>query len=419
MTPADGVTHDSTISAGEKYFFVGSPSPDGKLIAELIPKGDSTRLVIFDRNWKRLDSTAFPSRIRDDPAWDPEGRAVLLKLVEASALARLERVPVDRRGRLGAPGVIGGITISDLGKFSIAGPSRALIYLAGGEEQTVSALTRRNPGALSSGSRLLRRSTGGMVAGISPDGRFVYLVSRPPESPRRQASILPFAGGQELAIPPPDGELIDATWTWDGSRLLYLVRGAADHVTLYSFSLATGRARAIGPFPRFAGLQAVGPDLLAWLDDSAIVLTDTNGVELRRLADPDRSERGGWVDGSPDGRSLVTRRWNTGLDVLYFTRVSLEDGRRQRLGELRIEVPAGIFWEPGGKIQIAVLETLGTLAFYRLDQHGGPPVRLGSEAAEGLVWITYSRDGRRAIKVESRPRGDVWMIRNFDGRAGK
>ncbi len=27
------------------------------------------------------------------------------------------------------------------------------------------------------------------------------------------------------------------------------------------------------------------------------------------------------------------------------------------------------------------------------------------------------RPSCRAVKVESRPRGDVWMIRNFDGRA--
>jgi hypothetical protein len=245
----------------------------------------------------------------------------------------------------------------------------------------------------------------------------VFLLSGPPDSPRRQATILPFDGGPEIAIPPPDGELVDVTWTWDSSRLLYLVRGAARQVTLYGFSLTSAHARAIGPYARDGSLDAVGPGLLAWLGDSAIVLADTNGVELRRLADPGRGEGPGWVYGSPDGKSLVTLRWNAGFDVLQITRVSLENGRRQRLGELRIEVPAGMFQESNGSIQIAVLETLGTLTFYRLDQHGGPPVRLGSEPAEGAVSYTYSRDGRRAVKVESRPRGDVWMIRNFDGRA--
>jgi hypothetical protein len=167
------------------------------------------------------------------------------------------------------------------------------------------------------------------------------------------------------------------------------------------------------------GLRTVGPNLLALVGDSAIVLTDTNLVEVRQLPDPDRSEGPGWVYGSPDGTSLVTLRWNAGFDVIQIARVSLENGRRQRLGELRIEAPAGMFSEPDGSIQIPVLETLGTLAFYRLDRHGAPPVRLGSEPVEGAVSYTYSRDGRRAVKVESRPRGDVWMIRNFDGRVAR
>jgi dipeptidyl aminopeptidase/acylaminoacyl peptidase len=417
ITPADGRIHDSIVSGKQGFFFLGTPSPDGKRIAELVSDGPTTSLVILDREGTQLDSTALTSTIEDRPTWDPDGSAVILKAVasEGSALAHLERVPVNRQGGLGTPAVIEGVTVTDLEEFSIAGPSRALIYLSGGQEQTVSALTRRSPDTSSFRSRLLRRSTGDLAAGLSPDGRFVFLLSRPPDSPRRQGSILPFESGPEIAIPAPsDGEVLDATWTWDGSRLLYLVRGSAPPDTVYSFGLASGRARAVGPFER--GLQAVGPNLLALLGDSAIVLTDTNLVELRRLPDPDRSEGPGWVYASPDGESLVTLRWSTGFDVILISRVSLEDGRRQRLGELRIEAPAGMFSEPDGSIQIAVLETLGTLAFYRLDRRGGPPVRLGSEPAEGAVSYTYSRDGRRAIKVESRPRGDVWMIRNFDGQ---
>ena len=419
VTPADGITHDSIVSGKQGFFFSGAPSPDGKLIAELVSEGPATSLVVFDRSGKRLDSVALASTIGGQPAWDPDGSGVILKAVasEGSALAHLERVPVDKRGRLGRPGVIGGITISDLEGFSIAGPSRALIYLAGGQEQTVAALTRRSPDALSFRSRLLRRSTGDLQAGLSPDGRFIFLLSRPPDSPRRQGSVLPFEGGPEIAIPaPPDGEVLDFTWTWNGSRLLYLIRRAAARSdTVYGFDVASSRARAIGPFVR--GLRAVGPNLIGRLEDSAIVLADTNLVELRQLPDPDRSEGPGWLYGSPDGKSLVTLRWNAGFDVLQVTRVSLDDGRRQRLGELRIEAPAGMFLETDGSIQLAVLETLGTLAFYRLDRRGGPPVRVGSQSAEGAVAYTYSSDGRRAVKVESRPRGDVWMIRNFDGRA--
>lgn len=83
----------------------------------------------------------------------------------------------------------------------------------------------------------------------------------------------------------------------------------------------------------------VRDDVMAWVDDSAgsIVLADTNGAEVKRLADPDRSERRGSVTGSPDGRSLLTARWTVGNDSLVFTRIDLKDGQRRRLGGLRSE----------------------------------------------------------------------------------
>jgi hypothetical protein len=423
ITPADGVTQDSVVLGPREGGLLARPSPTGKLIADLVTRSDSSRLIIFDRKWRRLDSIALPGTTGGGLAWDPEGNAVILKSIasEGSALAHLERVPVDGRGRLGAPEAIEGIAVSELGSFSIVGPNRTLAYVAGGQDWTVSALTRENAATLNFRSRLLRRSTSFLIAMVSPDGRFIHFLSRPAESPRLRSSILPFEGGAEVAIPTGNGELASATWTWNSSQLLYTLRGPGEKLTLYSFGLASGRARAIGPiagYDRPRSLQAVGPDLIGWVDDSAfsIVLVDTNGVERRRIADPDRSERHGELYPSPDGRSMLTSRWSAGFDTLLFTRMDLDGGRRQRLGGLLAEEPAGILWEPGGGIQIGVLETLGTLAFYRMDPRGGRPVRLASYPAEGLLYHTFSRDGRRAVKVETRPRGDVWTARNFDGR---
>jgi hypothetical protein len=113
---------------------------------------------------------------------------------------------------------------------------------------------------------------------------------------------------------------------------------------------------------------------------------------------------------------MLTSRWNAGSDSLVFTMIDLTDGRRRRIGALRAEESAGPFWAADGSIQVALLETLGTLAFYRLDQRGRPPVRLAASPAEGPMYYTFSKDGRRAVKMETRPRGDVWMVRNFDGR---
>jgi hypothetical protein len=319
--------------------------------------------------------------------------------------------------------MVPGIAISDLGSFSIVGRSRTLMYVAGGEEWTISTLTREHPASLDFRSRPMRRSTSLLGAILSPDGRFVDVWSQPLGSSRLQAGIVPFDGGPEITIPPSGGKWVDVAWSWSSSHLLYLSQDPNEKLTLYSFGVASRRARAVGPIPPSArgSLQAVGPDMLAWVDDSAfsIVLADTNGVELRRLADPDRSERAGLVIASPDGRNLFTSRWSVGFDSLLYTTIDLETGRRKRLGGLPVEEPGGIFWEPGGSLQISVMETLGTLAFYRIDKNAGRPVRLASFPAEGLLYYSFSRDGRRAVKVERKPRGDVWMVSNFDGREAR
>jgi hypothetical protein len=443
ITPDDGVIHDST-ALGRVAGVPAKPSPDGKLIALVDARGDSSQVVTIDRRWRRLDSIAIPRRFKDYPMWDPRGDAVFLKTVssQGSTLARLERVPVDRRGRLGSPRPMRSLTFSDLGSFSIAGPSRTLLYVEGGEERTVLALTRDHSSSLDFRSRLLRRSTGELGATLSPDGRFISVFSRPAESPRLELSIIPFAGGSEIRVPPPKTDFEDVAWAWNSSRLFYTARDVTrDTVTLFSFDLASSRARAIGRFPSRATLQVVREDLFGWIDDSAgsVVLADTNGVEVRRFPDTDtteridraggigghatggignaeRIERSGVVYGSPDGRSLLTSRWTAGFDSLLFARLDLATGHREWLAGLRVEEPSGVFWAPNGTIQVAVLETLQTLAFYRLDQRGGPAVRVGSFPTEGTVYYTFSRDGRRAVEVEGRPRGDVWMVRNFDGR---
>ncbi len=420
VTPADGVTHDSTRMPSRGRGSSARVSPDGKLILELAMLGDSSRLVTIDRRWRRLDSITVPREYQGGPVWDPLGDGVYLKTpaTEGGALARLERVSVSSRGRLGAPKAIGELTVSEMKSFSIVGLSRTLLYMEGGQERTVQALTRHAAASTDFTSRLLRRSTDELGATLSPDGRYIALFSRPAEATRTQLVILPFEGGAETPVSLAGTEFVELSWAWNSSRLFYAVRDTEGKVTLHSFDPVSARGRLVGSTTGRTGLGAVRADLFAWIDDSAasIVLLDTNGVELRRLPDPDRSELYGDVSGSPDGRSMLTTRWNAGFDTLLFTKIDLAAGHRQRIGRLRVEAPAGVFWGMDGTIQVAVLETLGTLAFYRLDQRGGPPVRLGSHPAEGPVYYTFSRDGRRAVKVESRPRGDVWMIRNFDGR---
>jgi hypothetical protein len=417
VSAADGGVRDSTLLGPDAWI---SPSPDGRLIAVYMSTPDSQRLVVLDRAWKPLDSVPLPKTVKGVFRWDPTGDAVLMAALdgEGSAVANLLRFPVSGRGRLGAHAPVPGIAISDLGGFSIVGPSRTLVYTAGGEEWSVQALTRDQPSVLTFQSRLIRRSTGFLVAQISPDGEFIALESRSSGSSRTRAAIVPFEGGTEVTILLPDGELLHADWGWTSSSFSYLVRGPGGR-SLHRYDLASGRSRQVGLMTERGTPTALGPGVLGWVNDSAyaVVLADSNGKVMRRFPDPDRSERYGLVIGSPDGRKLFTIRWSAGLDSLLFTLIDPESGARRRLGGLRVEEPSGFFWAADGSIQIGVLETWGTQAFYRLDPASGRTTRLAAFPAGGLSFYSFSRDGRRAVRSESRPRGDVWMIRNFDGRA--
>jgi hypothetical protein len=419
ITPADGVVHDSTWLGWPEGNFYAVPSPDGKLIVEVFPGSDSSWVATVDRQWGRLDSIAVPGKSTASPVWDPQGDGVYLPTVASGASIRtgLERIPVNSRGSLSRPKSIGSLTVPGTGGFSIVGLDRILVYVEGGDETSVLALTRDRVGSADFKPRLLRRSTGELGATLSTDGRFVDIFSRTAQGSQQQLVIVPFEGGTEIPVP-LRGELVEVAWARNSSRFYFSARGNGAKVTLYSIDPTSGRVRTLGPGPEHRGWEMVRDDLMAWVDDSAgsVVLADTTGAVVKRLPDPDRSEGAGTVIGSPDGRSLLTTRWAAGLDSLLLTRIDLKDGHRRRLGGVRAESHSQTLWANDGTIQVAVLETLGTLALYRLDTNGGPPVRLASYPSEGRLYLTFSQDGRRALKVENRPRGDVWMVRNFDGR---
>ena len=418
VTPADGVVLDSLVLGGREGGRV-RPAPNGKLIVNLVSVGDGTRLVSLDRGWRPLDSIAIRRRYEGVPVWDPDGDAVYLQnATEPGTPARLDRVPVSSRGTFGRPTPVAGLGVLRFRSFALVGPSRTLLYVEGGEETAIEALTRDSPASVDFRSRLLRRSTGDLGGILSRDGRHVTVFSKPVGASRTQLAILPFESGSATPVPVGGGEVVDVGWAWNSSRLFYTTADSAGKVTLYAFDLESGRARTVGRGPPRAGWDVIRDDMLAYVDDSAgaVVLVDTNGVERRRFADPDRTEGGGHVEAFSDGRSLISTRWNAAVDTVLFTKIDMGTGRRQRIGALPAEELGWVFLESDGALQVAVLETRGTLSLYRVRQ-AARPVRLATYPAEGSVYYTFARDGRRAIKVELRPRGDAWMIRNFDGRA--
>ena len=104
--------------------------------------------------------------------------------------------------------------------------------------------------------------------------------------------------------------------------------------------------------------------------------------------------------------------WDATDDSVSVARISLLDGSVTRLARFAGEGSQQPAWLPDGSILVPVLETIWTLAWYRIPADGGKPVRLGSPPRFPAT-DRFSRDGLSGIARVSDRRADVYLIRNF------
>jgi len=294
--------------------------------------------------------------------------------------------------------------------------SGQMVVGAGGLESSVHSFHRTGAGDVRFSLRQLAAATSlGVSGSIRPDGGAVLLTRNFLSGGRRlnQFSLVPIDGGPETRLGNPL-ETSDWDWSMDGASVL-VTTTSGDSSVVQRLDAATGGLSRVAAFP--TGYVEIGA-----LPGGGFVALAVDGRSLRRIGFPGLPDTlfrlprtYGTIsssDPSPDGRAIVAAGWDATDDSVSVARISLLDGSVTRLARFAGEGSQQPAWLPDGSILVPVLETIWTLAWYRIPAGGGKPVRLGSPPRFPATY-RFSRDGLSGIARVSDRRADVYLIRNF------
>jgi Tol biopolymer transport system component len=415
VTAPDGRVRDSLVLVRPNVVARWStPSPDGRWILVVLAHADqSSMLLVSDRRGRVVDSLAAgPMSWGTGPRFDPQGDRIVFREYDPAASyfshrGHLMRVAFDQRsGRLSRPALL--VDWHDgLTQFDVAGDAEGtVVYLVGPMETSINTMVRVGRGTRYV-TRTLTRATGALNGLIAPDGHAVALL-RPVPGGKRQLVVVPFDGGVESPVTPPD-QLEDFAWLGN-ARVLYTVRGSGRDSRLLARELATGAVLELGVVPPAS--------VLFWLRTAAVATPTAGDRELlvvsldgsrRRLRLPDSTVKMTTLIAEPGGASVITVGYNTTDDTMILGRFRLADGRFTRLGAKVVEDWSGGVWLPSGRVELELDETLGSSTLYQIDPEGGPLTRVGMLPYSNAAY-RFAMDGRRAVASVFEPRADVWIL---------
>jgi hypothetical protein len=424
VTIADGVVHDSVFfpgswAVGDLY---AEAFPDGRRLFLTRSRWDYQDAFIVTRTGEWIDSLHLegPRESFYQPAFlSPEGDALLTVVPRGGAPGDLDVLAygVDPNGRIARPPDTLLRRLPARYGASVA-RNRMLVYAGGPVEHVLWALRRTSPDSMRFEERRLLSATGSLIGRLSPTGARVLAGRGVPVGDRRlvQLSVLPFDGGPETLLSPPQ-DLVDADWVQDGKSVMITVRRDADSVAVLRLDAASGRSEPVGIF----AADQLGN--LRPLPQGGLLVTTRSGRELRRMGVPGLADstfhlpEGAYefydIDPSPDGRDFVSASWATGWDSIMVHRISLTDGGVTRLASFTEGAwVEGARWLADGTIIVEIAETDWNLAWYRVPEAGGQPVRLGT-APHYPADYSFSADGQRVVALAKDVRSDVYLIRNF------
>jgi serine/threonine protein kinase/WD40 repeat protein len=357
-----------TLYEPPQHLFGIRVSPKGDLVAliEEAPGGTSIAVVGSARRKRTLSTGWFQAQ---GLAWSPRGDEVWFTASRAGQARALWVVSLSGRERL-VTQVPGRLTLQDVapdGRVLLTHENvrRELVGMASGEsrERDLTWLGYSWPMGLSRDGRTLffcetseesrlatlyvRKTDGsapvrigeGMVqdvAGLSPDGRWVFSSQPAPGGVRYV--LLPTGAGEPkpLTIQRID-EVGDVRWFPDGEHLLVTGSAPGKKPRDYVIDLAGGQPRPITP--EGVSESVISPDgksLLAIDAQDGLSIYPVEGGEARRAVEKAPGEPMQW---SADGKSIYL--WHEGI----FNRVDkldLASGRTELWKEFQPSDPTGV-----------------------------------------------------------------------------
>ena len=291
-----------------------------------------------------------------------------------------------------------------------------LVYGEGSTDYAAWAMTRDAPNSLRFRERRLASGTGNLTGSLSPGGDRVLIWRDVLAGSQRlvQLSVMPFDSGPEVLLGPPR-DFIDRDWTQDGQSILAGVRLSRDSVVLLELDANSGRSQEVARYPdsAFSFAETLpGSGYVLYNGPRTFSVIGRPGANDTIFHLPVEAGEITSFDPSPDGRSAVTMGWDPAYDYILVHRLSLVDGKLERVHRFSGEGSEPARWLSDGSILLAIEETSWDLIWYRLPPGGGEPVRLGS-APRFPATYRFSQDGRRVLGLSQDRRSDVYLIRNF------
>ncbi len=270
-------------------------------------------------------------------------------------------------------------------------------------------------------------------ATLSPDGRFLAYIAT--QGGRCSLSIRLVSTGSDVQIlRPQEAPITGLTFSPDGDYLYFLSRDPES--TIYS---ALFKVPALGGTPRkilFDVDSAVGfsPDgkRIAFVrgqpdqtpPSSALMVADADGSNLRALATkalPNRFDPRVGPSWSPDGLSIAVVQGHiagTGRDVIV--QLTVADGRESQVGDNAWSLIHALTWLPDGS-GIAVIGG-GSGDETRQIWFVGHPLGKAQRITNDLnayVGLSVSADGKTLATVQVTIAGDLWTAPANDASAAK
>ena len=419
----DSITWTRWVSLGNGI--VGDSIPIQAVVRDLKPFSDGRRLarlqdaprrqlVIMDREGRGLDSLPAPEA-QSLLGIAPNQAGVLMLVSQRRSDSDIVMYRVDRNGRLDPrpDTVMRQVTMSSGGSLSASG---LLVYGEGLTDYSVWAMTRDTPTSLRFRERRLASGTGDLTGTLSPAGDRVLIWRDVLVGNQRQVqlSVMPFDSGPEVPLGAPR-DFIDKDWTQDGQSILAAVRLSGDSVSLLEIDASSGRSRRVADYPdsAFGWAETLpGGGYVLYRGPRTFRVAGSPLIGDTAFQLPIEAGIVSSFDPSPDGRWLVTLGWDPTQDYILVHRLSLVDGRIERLHRFTGEDSEPVRWLSDGSILVSIAETNWDLQWYRLVPGGGEPIKLGP-APRYPATYRYSLDGRRVLGMSQERRSDVYLVRNF------
>jgi hypothetical protein len=406
VTSIDGTVRDSIAVAGPGLGLQGlSVSPGGRWIVALVIQGSRGLWQVLDRDGKVADrvlnSCTCPGRITNDALWltrSGQGTESIVRIGLDSATGKL----AERQDTL---------LSGSFNNFSVTADGSTLVIDDGAPDYSLWTVNLADAlkGKFADAGRRFTTSSA-VWSLISPDGSRLLIGRRVPTGAgtnERRYSLMPFAGGSEVALNIPGGA---ERASWVDSVTLEVASRAGAGLRVGLLDVRTGAMTRTTTIP-----DSLAADVRPLSDGWAWIPSSKDRVRVERAAKTVEIPKPAWF-GQLDRLAVDAKNervamggWNAGTYDSIGIAVAPLAGGTATFWTADAAEGADAMWLDDGSLLFAPRDTPESSLLYRLSGPG-KPTRLG-RIARPSAGISVSADLKHISVIERNYHGDAFTSR--------